>query len=51
MTPEFKAKVRAASLITLYHLVQIRAAWRECLTLLSPPRVDRTPAIGPDQDR
>jgi hypothetical protein len=46
--PRWKLKVKVASLQTLYHLVQIRAAWRACLArdAAPPGNADRVPASG-----
>jgi hypothetical protein len=40
-----KRRVQVASLKTLYALVQIRAAWRECLTRSARPTGSR-PSLG-----
>lgn len=43
MGSSFKFRVRVASLKTLYALVQVRAAWRECLTR---PKGADSPSVG-----
>lgn len=50
MTP-FRLRVRVASLKTLYALVQIRAAWRECLAPEPSPKVTSVPATPTDEGR
>jgi hypothetical protein len=49
VTP-FRFRVKVASLQTLYHLVQIRAAWRTCLARNAEPpgKADRVSASGTD---